>query len=366
MDSRPQTPLHQIHIKGPIDPHTKAIDPRDTWCFNNIDECYNLPLFYCSTQHNHVLGKHPVILGDINKVCNYSLYKWNDKTTKEGEYHDVYNLTVKRIYWLQIPNIISPRANYKNKYWITSLDGVPQISPNRTFESINNNSHFSLKTKSIAHQMINLEFFHGRQCLHLNKISHIAHCQRCFPVCKTGCSKCLSPSTCKCACHVPTTKYSNPYHTFFCPALTEMWVNILDLCTSCSIIFPNSEHQFKWALISSDLHPHEKQDQRFLWFEIYSTYLPIIKKTHYFPEYNPTSYSNLFKTAFKHRIHTAYKSYIHKKNVVLASRSKNSKSKAKALTKQFLKTWSHPAMCSLDDDDIISMNVFENNAQDKP
>ena len=84
------------------------------------------------------------------------------------------------------------------------------------------------------------------------------------------------------------------------------------------------------------------------------------------PQSTPSSSSsNLFKIAFKHRIHTAYKSYIHKKNVVLASRSKNSKSKAKALTKQFLKTWSHPSICSLDDDDIISINVFENAVKDK-
>jgi hypothetical protein len=113
------------------------------------------------------------------------------------------------------------------------------------------------------------------------------------------------------------------------------------------------------------VHPHERQDQRFLWFEIYSTYISIIKRTHYFPEHNATSYSNSFRTAFKHRIQTAYRSYFHKKNMILASRDKSSKSKVKLLTKQFLKTWHHPSICSLNDDDTISIHVFDNVAQDK-
>ena len=244
-------------------------------------------LFYPTQSRASLLGNHPIVIGQIGKCFNYSLYTWEDTTTKKGEQHDIYGLTVKRIYWLQIPNILTTKVNYKNNYWITTLDGVPQIYPNKTYETINNNKYFSLKAKSTAHQMINLEYFYGRQCLHLGKIPHVAHCQRCFPVCKGGCSKCDCPTTCKCACHTPTTSYSNPYHTFFCPTLTEMWVTILDLCASCSIIFPNAEHLFKWTLISSTLHPHERQDQRPLWFEIYSTYLPIIKKNTLFSRIQP-------------------------------------------------------------------------------
>ena len=137
-----------------------------------------------------------------------------------------------------------------------------------------------------------------------------------------------------------------------------MWSIILNLCSDTSIIFPTQQHLFKWALISSNLEPHERQDQRFLWYEIYSTYLPIIKRTHYFPESLPKVYASSFKSSFSHRIRTAHVTYLHNKNAILASGDSKSQEKLDALREQFMKTWHHPSIATMDDDDTIELHAF--------
>ena len=93
-------------------------------------------------------------------------------------------------------------------------------------------------------------------------------------------------------------------------------------------------------------------------YEIYSTYLPIIKRTHYFPESSPKVYESAFKSAFSHRIRTAYVTYLHNKNTILASGDTKYREQLDALRAQFMKTWHHPSIATIEDDDSIEIHVF--------
>ena len=178
------------------------------------------------------------------------------------------------------------KRNSKDTYWTDTLDNYfYAINPNKTYLQIHNNPIFSLKTISIAHALIYLEFYFGPQCLHMKQIQHLCYCMRCTPQYNCPCSsnvRCLTPN-CQCYCHRPITHYNSPYHTIFCTILIPMWATILKIADKTSIVFPKKIQNWTWCLITSDLGELKKQPLAKLWYTMYSIYIQIIYRTHYKP-----------------------------------------------------------------------------------
>ena len=128
----------------------------------------------------------------------------------------IMQLTVKRMYWIQVPTKFSPKAKHRSDYWKSELAGVPMINPNDSYRKIACNKSMSLRIRSIAHQFINLELHFGPQATHMHTIKHLGHCQRCFPHKDCDCNDCKRPArTCTCSCHHPNAPLNNPHHMAF-------------------------------------------------------------------------------------------------------------------------------------------------------
>ena len=143
---------------------------------------------------------------------NLDNYQWYD--INEEKNFGIHHLSVKRIYWLQIPKKHNNyEKNSKDTYWTDTLDNYfYAINPNKTYLQIHNNPIFSLKTISVAHALIYLEFYFGPLCLHMKQIQHLCYCMRCTPQYNCPCSsnvRCLIPN-CQCYCHRPITHYNSP------------------------------------------------------------------------------------------------------------------------------------------------------------
>ena len=349
---------------GIIDPHTKAFTKTYKLNRTPVEEITNnSKLYHCYMTHNKVFGYQHHRTYRIEHF-NFDNHKWWDMNS-EVEFN-IHNHTVKRLYWLQIPKKqqLIKKTN-KDHYWTESMDGIPAILPNRTYNRISKNKHFSLKVKSIAHAYIYLEFYFGPQCLYMKDIQHLAHCQRCMPKAKCPCPhQTCRVINCKCACHRPTTHYNSPYHSIFCTALIPMIATILKLTKSTSIVLPIERHLLQWALITSDLAYLAKQTMKTLWYQIYIIYIQIMYRTHYNPLEHHLSYQSEFLSKFIHQLKVSHSKMLKdiKYNNASLKTEEIINENNKLIIQNFCRTWTHPHISTLDENNclIINLNHKEN------
>ena len=293
-------------------------------------------------------------------------YTWQETVKNEINHFNILELTVKRIYWLQIPKHYDRNKKMRNEYWKNELSGIPTISPNNTYKKIACNKSFSLKVRSVAHQLINLELHFGPQCLHMHTIKHLAYCQRCYPKNKCNCYECkLTKHDCTCSCHQTNINLNNPHHILFCPKLDDFWTYIVTFAEHSSIVFPIQPHLLKWCLISSDLDTQSKQPQNLLWYQIYSIYAPLIKYTHYFP-CPPESMLKQFKTNFTHSLKVANLNLLRSIDKIKAMiiEDNDKKDRINKEITSFCKIWTHPNICILNEDNTIEIQPWPALEQD--
>ena len=89
--------------KGAIDPYTKAfkIKCKVKQEENKIDN-FSKKILYYAYLHTNSLGTFHIRAISIRKT-NLLIYTWQEKVKNEINHFNILELTVKRIYWLQIP-----------------------------------------------------------------------------------------------------------------------------------------------------------------------------------------------------------------------------------------------------------------------
>ena len=260
-----------------------------------------------------------------------------------------------------------PMPTSNMHYWTEALDGIPPVRPNRTYHRVSRNPHFSLKIRSVIHAFIYLEFYFGPQCLHMKDINHLAFCQRCMPKGKCPCPhQTCTILNCKCSCHTPTAQYNSPYHSIFCTTLIPMLATILKLATITSIVLPTERHLLQWAIITSDLSYLAKQTMKQLWYQIYAIYIQIIYRTHYNPLDHPSSYQTEFLNKFIHQLKVAHCKML--KDIKINEASLKTQEiiddKNISIIQSFCKIWTHPHICTLEEDNKLTININHKEEED--
>ena len=113
------------------------------------------------------------------------------------------------------------------------------------------------------------------------------------------------------------------------------------------------------GIISSDLDSHNKQPQKWLWYKIYSCYAPIIKITHYFPD-PPGAMLTKFKNSFTHSLKVAHSTLLKSIDRINAKiiDEDDKESLINKEIKEFCKTWTHPNISTLNDDNSLSIQPW--------
>ena len=146
-----------------------------------------------------------------------------------------------------------------------------------------------------------------------------------------------------------------------------MLATILKIAKITSIILPFETHQKQWALITSELGYFHKQVMRHLWYNIYAIYIQIIYRTHYNPLETPKSYQKEFLNKIIHQIKISHLKLTKDlwKNEASLDTAKNIDDKNRSLIADFCKTWTHPYLSTLDEDNKLIINLkFEETEDD--
>ena len=138
-----------------------------------------------------------------------------------------------------------------------------------------------------------------------------------------------------------------------------MLATIFKLTKITSIILPTERHLLQWAIITSDLAYLKKQSMRTLWYQIYTIYIQIIYKTHYNPLNHPTSYQHEFLHKFIHQLKVSHIKML--KDIRINNASLKTQEVIddinRSITLNFCKTWAHPYICSLNEDNSLHINL---------
>ena len=145
-----------------------------------------------------------------------------------------------------------------------------------------------------------------------------------------------------------------------------MWATILKITKMTSIILPMERHLLQWCLITSDMAYLAKQSMRTLWYQIYSVYIQILYRTHYNPLSHPISYQKEFLNKLIHQLkisHLKLLKDIETNKASLKSAEEIDK-KNISITQDFCRTWTHPYISELDDNNKLTININYKETED--
>ena len=133
-----------------------------------------------------------------------------------------------------------------------------------------------------------------------------------------------------------------------------------------SIVLPIERHLLQWALITSDLAYLARQSMRSLWFQMYSTYIQIIYRTHYNPLPHPISYQKEFLNKLIHQLKVSHLKLLNDvdKNKASLESAEDIDKKNISLIQNFCRTWTHPYISELDENNKLTINIKHKETED--